>query len=250
MTAGVGPSRAPARPGRIPSGTAVVLVAAALLVAALLAVGVGGLLAEPDVGDSGLPSVEARAPVPAAPAPAPGLTGVDPLATFATPSSSLPPLPTGPFREVDGAWRVGADGAEAAPDGRADTVAVAPAPAGSTTVQVRLSAARPGAGVVASWTAPDRYVALVVDASGRNVSLLRSDGTGRPTTLLRGVIGDPGGPLVLALRRDGNRVAAIANGLVLGRRLAPDPGGTASIGMVAGAGRSADAVRFTDLVAA
>ena len=60
-----------ARPARLSSGASLVLVAAAVLVAGLLAVGVGGLVPDPDVGTSGGRVADARAPVPAGAVPAP-----------------------------------------------------------------------------------------------------------------------------------------------------------------------------------
>ena len=236
-------------PARLSSGTALVLVAAALLVAALVAVGLAGLVPEPDVGTGGARVADARAPVPAGAVPAPGLVDVDPVATFAPPAPDLPALPGGAFTEVAGTWEVGAEGARARPEGRDPTFAVAPAP-GTTVVQVTLEVPAPGAGVVTAWEGPDRYVALVVDASGRTLSLVRAEGDDRPEVLLQARIGAPGGRLVLALRRDEARVRAVANGLDLGGRVVGPPPAEPVVGMVAGPGDSGAEARFADLTVA
>lgn len=248
MTGAGAGSRGP-QPARLSTGAALVLVAAVLLVAGLVAVGVAGLVPEPDLGAGDGRVADARAPVPEGAVPAPGLVGVDPVATFSRPASRLPALPGGAFTEVAGTWEVGAEGAEARPAGRDPTVAVAPAP-GTTLVQVTLEVVAPGAGVVTSWEAPDRYLALVVDASGRTLSLVRAEGERRPEVLLQARIGTPGGRLVLALRRDRARVRAIANGLDLGGRVVGPPPQEAVVGMVAGPGHSGAEARFADLTVA
>ena len=246
MTAAPGGGSHPEPPARVSSGSALVLLVAVLAVGALVVVGVGGLLPDPDVGVRRVRTVQSDLAVPALPAPVPELEGVAPAARFDEPTASLPDLPSGAFREVARAWRVGEQGAEARPSGRSSTMAVVTAPVGTDTVAVTLGEVRPGAGVVTAWTGPDDHIALVVDASGRDVTLRVADG-GEVDVPLRAALEDPGGPLVLGLRLVEGRVEAIANGVVLTSRSVRETGDGWVGGMVAGPGRAGESARFRDL---
>ncbi len=242
----VRPRRASA--DRVTPGVSLLLLAAALAGAALVATGLGGLVPQGDVAGQGPRSAEGAA-APAAPAPVPALADVAPLAPFDAVSATLPAASTGPFREAGGSWRVDDGGAAAIPAARAPaTPAVVEPPPDARTVQVAVPRPRPGAGVVAAWSGPDRYVALVVDPSGRNLTLLRVLDQDRPDVLLRVPLSAPGESLVLALRREGGRFEAIANGAVLGSRVVTGVGDGTAVGLVAGPGRSGEASRFRDLV--
>lgn len=246
MSGATGPERRP-DPTRVTSGAALLLLVAGLVTAALVALGVGGLTEGADAGLGGVRTAQGAVAVPPAPAPAPGLAAGGAVVAFDVRADALPPAPTGPFREEGGEWRVEADGAAVTPDGRSSPTAVVVA-AADATVQVTLAEARPGAGVITSWSGPDCYVALVVDPSGRNLVLLRIAGESRPDVLLTAPLSAPAGSVVMALRRDGSRVEAVANGAALGSRVVTRVREGTSVGMVAGLGRSGQETRFTELV--
>lgn len=242
----------PAAVAPVGLGPAMLLTAALVIGAGLVGVGVVGLFPS-----SGAPLMAARAsigpsvPVPTAPRAAPGLRDRRPTVAFEADGSELPGGPLGPWQEVSGDWAAGGGTAAVIEGGRRSSLAVVEAPAGSTTVQVTLTGPWPSAGVVTSYVSATRYVALVVDASGRRVTMVRVDDDGdRSTTLIEAHLQSPDAPLVLALRRDGGRIEAFANGLALGRRVVRDPGGTPRVGLVAGPGQSGREPRFDDLVVA
>lgn len=235
-------------------GPAMLLTAALVIGAGLVGVGVVGLFPS-----RGAPLMAAResigpsVPVPSSPRAAPGLRGQRPTVAFEADGSELPGGPLGPWQEVSGEWAADGGTAAVVEGGRRSSLAVVAAPAGSTTVQVTLTRPWRGAGVVTSYVSATRYVALVVDASGRRVTMVRVDGDGdgdSSTTLIEAHLQSADAPLVLALRRDGGRIEAFANGLALGRRVVRDPGGTPRVGLVAGSGESGREPRFDDLVVA
>jgi len=230
-----------------------VLNAALVVVAGLVGVGVVGLI---PVDDASLfltrqESPGPSQPVPAEPRAAPGLEGRAATVAFERSGAELPGGLLGPWDEVAGGWEASDGTARIIDSGRRPNLAVIDVPDGSTTVQVTLDRAHAGAGIVTSYESSSRYVALIVDPSGQRVTMVRVEGAvGRGTTLVGAFIDDGDGPLVLALRRDGDRVGAFANGLLLGRRVVRDPGGRRRVGLVSGPGSPATAVRFDDLVVA
>lgn len=229
--------------------TTLALAASGLLLAGMVTLGLSGLLPEGDLGlGSGRSSDRGLAPVPAVAASAPELVDVAPAVAFERAGPDLPPGSLGPWEEVRGDWRA-AEGRAQVEVGRDGGLAVVAAPAGTTIVQVTLAEPRSGAGVVASYRSPEDHLALVVDPSGRAVVLERVDGdAGAPVVLGQAFLQDPGEPLVLALRRDGNRVQAVANGVVVVDRVDRQRPGAERVGLVAGPGRSGQAARYDDLV--
>lgn len=216
---------------------------------ALVGVGVSGLGAEE--GEQCFTSrdpVEATAAVSADPRPASGLVGVAPAAGFEKDSTDLGGN-VERWEELAGGWEAAGGRARVTSSDRLSNLAVATPRAPTTTVQVTLDRPKPGAGVVASFIDERRYVALEVDSSGRRLMLVQATDCGfGGDVLITATIGSADSPLVLALRRDGNRVEAIANGTSLGSRVVRAPDGPSRVGLIAGPGRSGSAARFDDLV--
>jgi hypothetical protein len=232
----------------VSSGAAVVLLVAAVVVAALVSVSVARLIPF-DEDDAVVESAQA---VPAQPAGAPALAGVDPAVTFDGAGPGLPAGSLGAWSVVAGEWTVAGGAARATATGEEGALAVATAPEGADSAQVTLTDPEPGAGLVVSYRGPDSYVALQVGRTGSTVHLVEVDGRRlQPRIWITADLSSPDAPLVLAVRRRLGGYEAIANGQRIGfRTVEEDDPSPWQVGLVTGVLPSATATTYDDLVVA